>query len=454
MDPVTTTLPTPAVVGRYELVAELATGGMGAVYLARLRGPAGFGRTVAIKRLHPHLAKQAAFRNAFVDEARLASRVTHANVVQTLDVVDVEGELYLVMEFVLGEPLSVVWRHARDAGRAIPRAVAIGIASQVLQGLHAAHEAVDEQGKALGIIHRDVSPQNVLVGADGIARIIDFGVAKANDRLQTTEDGIVKGKFAYMAPEQLTGASTDRRVDVYAASVLLWELLANERLFETTDRGQIVFLSANGALRRPSAVVPDLPEDLEDVVMKGLARNPTDRWATALEMATALERAHRAATSMELGAWLASEQTSLDDRRRLLAEIESRPSAWTGVDPAPRSRRWPWVAGAAALAIVAAGALAYRTYGGSPGTPPAPSAGVLATSSTTTWPPADAGGLADSKPASSDSAAAALSASPPRPATATTARPNVPVSTGGRPHATTTTKPHPTNTGDSLFPRN
>jgi eukaryotic-like serine/threonine-protein kinase len=194
---------------RYVLFDEIGVGGMASVHLGRLLGPAGFTRTVAIKRLHPHLAKDPQLAAMFLDEARLAAAIRHANVVATLDVVEQEGELFLVMEYVHGASLS---RLVRETG-AIDPSIASAVVTGALHGLHAAHEAKDEEGHALEIVHRDVSPENVLVGVDGGARLLDFGVAKAASRLQTTRDGSIKGKLRYMAPEQLAGRKVTRRRD-------------------------------------------------------------------------------------------------------------------------------------------------------------------------------------------------------------------------------------------------
>jgi len=192
---------------------------MATVHIGRLVGPAGFARIVAIKRMHAQFAADPDFVAMFLDEAWLAARIQHPNVVQTLDVVTTEGELFLVMEYVQGETLARLERSAREAGELPPARVVVGIASSMLHGLHAAHEAKDESGKALSIVHRDVSPQNVMVGVDGIARLLDFGVAKATVRLQTTREGQLKGKLAYMAPEQLAGQAT-RASDIYSAGVV------------------------------------------------------------------------------------------------------------------------------------------------------------------------------------------------------------------------------------------
>jgi len=194
----------PLIIGRYALFHELAAGGMATVHVGRLLGAAGFSRVVAIKRLHRHFASDPEFVSMFVDEARLAARIRHPNVVPTLDVVRTEDELFLVMEYVSGEALSRLLRATREKGVPVTPRIAVTIGAGLLHGLHAAHTAKGERGEPLEIVHRDVSPQNVIVGTDGIARVLDFGVAKARVRLQTTREGQVKGKLAYMAPEQLT----------------------------------------------------------------------------------------------------------------------------------------------------------------------------------------------------------------------------------------------------------
>ena len=194
----------PLLVDRYAIYDAIASGGMATVHLGRLIGTAGFLRTVAIKRLHSQFAHDADFTAMFLDEARLASRIQHPNVVSTLDVVMNDNELLLVMEYVRGESLSRLIRRARDRGVPLPPRVVVAIMSGALHGLHAAHEAVDEKGALLGLVHRDMSPQNVLVGTDGVARVLDFGVAKAAGRVHTTRDGDIKGKVLYMPPEQLS----------------------------------------------------------------------------------------------------------------------------------------------------------------------------------------------------------------------------------------------------------
>ncbi|MCW5837256.1 MAG: serine/threonine protein kinase, partial [Labilithrix sp.] len=225
-------------VGRYALGAPIARGGMATLHLGRLVGSAGFARTVAIKRLHRHLCADPSFLDAFADEARLAARIRHPNVVPTLDVVSTEasaaapGELLLVMEYVDGESLSAL---ARQAKAPLPPPIVVAIVSEMLHGLHSAHEARSEDGQPLGIVHRDVSPQNVLVGADGVARLVDFGIARATGvrRGSSTGEGDLKGKLAYMAPEQIRREPVTRKTDIFAAGIVLWELLTGRRLFSS-----------------------------------------------------------------------------------------------------------------------------------------------------------------------------------------------------------------------------
>src|SRR5262245_8540847 len=256
----------PEVFGRYALYEEIASGGMATVHFGRLLGPAGFARTVAIKRLHRQHAKDAAFVTMFLDEARLAARIHHPNVVSTLDVVSGGGELLVVMDYVHGESLS---RLMRD--RPVPPPLAAAIMNGALHGLHAAHEAKNERGEPLSIVHRDVSPQNIIVGADGLARVLDFGIAKAVDRLASTRDEVLKGKLSYMAPEQLLGNPATRQSDVYAASVVLWEALTGQRLFEG-EQGEIISGVMNDRVPPPSERVAEVPAALDDIVRRGMSR--------------------------------------------------------------------------------------------------------------------------------------------------------------------------------------
>jgi hypothetical protein len=338
--------------GRYVLYGKIASGGMATLHVGRLLGPSGFARTVAVKCLHAQFAQDPQFSAMFLDEARLASRIRSPYVVPTLDVVSEDGELAIIMEYVHGQSLATLVQSLSDAdadrGSAaatpdVPVAVAVAVLGEVLQGLQAAHEARDEGGSPLGIVHRDVSPQNILVGTDGLAHLIDFGVAKATGRLQTTREGQLKGKLAYMAPEQLRGEPVTRRSDLYAASVVLWETLVGQRLFRGADEGATVTRVLMGDVRPPSKAARDAREPayvqalerLDAVVMRGLDRDPAKRYETAHDMVVALERCLAPASAAEVAQWL--EQAAgpaLARRAATIAAIEGGAQDGTTFPPA------------------------------------------------------------------------------------------------------------------------
>lgn len=313
----------PRLVGRYVVFDEIASGGMAAVHLGRLHGSVGFARTVAMKRLHPHLAKDPEFVSMFTDEARIAARIRHPNVAATLDVVSASGELFLVMEYIHGESLAKLIKNCAKRKTTVPVPIAVAVAMGTLLGLHAAHEATSETGERLDVVHRDVSPQNVMVGVDGVARVLDFGVAKAVGRLQTTREGEVKGKTAYMSPEQLRGKVVDRRADVYAVAVVLWEALTGHRLFIADTPSEVLMQVLSAEVEPPSRYAPAVPPELDALVMRGLARDRDERFATALEMAVALERTILPPTPREIGAWVfETAKDVLETRTRRVEHIE------------------------------------------------------------------------------------------------------------------------------------
>lgn len=293
-------------IGRYTLFSEIASGGMATVHFGRLAGPAGFARIVAVKRLMPNLARDPEFVAMFLDEARVAARIRHPNVIPTLDIVAAEGELLLIMEYVQGESLSRLNRASLQAAVDTPLPVISAIVAGALHGLHAAHEAIGENGEPLQIVHRDVSPQNILVGEDGVVRVLDFGIASAVGRLQVTRDGQLKGKLAYMPPEQFWGKPLDRRADVYAMAVVLWECITQRRLFKADSDAALMTAVLQAPVDPPSEHRPGLPPGLDALVLRGLHREPEHRFASAREMAIALEDLIPPATGTQVARWVES----------------------------------------------------------------------------------------------------------------------------------------------------
>jgi eukaryotic-like serine/threonine-protein kinase len=311
------------VLGRYELFDEIASGGMASVHVGRSVGAGGLGRTVAIKRALPAFARDRDFVERFLDEAHLAMRVSHPNVVPTLDVVAADGELFIVMDYIHGESMESILRREREEGTRMPLPLAIHVIAGILYGLHAAHEAHDERGRPLGLVHRDVSPQNIILGVDGVPRLFDFGVAKAIGTLHTTREGRLEGKLAYMAPEQLERRGVDRRADIYAASVVLWEALTGQKLHDGADEVDVFVQVARGHVDAPHEVVPEVPEALSRIVMQGLARAPEARFPTAKEMARALEALRLHGTTLEAAEWATARGgEKLVRRQRVIDRID------------------------------------------------------------------------------------------------------------------------------------
>lgn len=310
-------------IDRYVLCDLIGVGGMGTVHFGRLLGAAGFARTVAIKRMHPNLLSDATAVAMFHDEARITGHLRHPNISSVIDVLEDHGELYVVLEYVHGETLSRLM--AAMNGAHIPVNIALGIICQVLYGLHAAHETTDNNGKLLHLIHRDVSPQNIMVGEDGLVRLIDFGIAKSLGRLQTTHTGQIKGKFTYMAPEQFTQGVVDRRADIYASAVVLWEMLTSRRLFETDNPGATIHAVITQPILPPSMFRAEVAPAINEICMRALDKLPTNRFANALLMATTLESHFHVANMREIGDWVrCTAASNLMQRARVLAEIEHR----------------------------------------------------------------------------------------------------------------------------------
>ncbi len=281
--------PSTFFLGRYRVVDEIGVGGMASVHLARMDGPGGFQKWVAIKRIHPHLVEDDQFVDMFLDEARIAAGISHANVAQVFDLGKDDNTYWIAMEYLHGEPLREVMRRAEERRLRISPELAARICSDAAKGLHAAHELRGKNGQLLGLVHRDVTPHNLFLTYDGNTKVVDFGIAKVADRLSSTRAGTLKGKLAYMSPEQVRGAEVDRTTDIFALGVVLWELTTNQRLFRMdTDLDTLEKVQAC-IVPPPSSIVPDYPVELESVVMRALAKRKQDRYPTAQDFSDALE---------------------------------------------------------------------------------------------------------------------------------------------------------------------
>jgi len=332
----------PRIAGRYVIFEPFARGGMASVHLGRLLGPAGFSRTVAIKRMHEEFAQNPEFVAMFLDEARLVARINHPNVVPTLDVVALKAELLLVMEYICGESLMGLITKCREAARPPPIPVAVDCAIGMLNGLHAAHEAKRADGRFLSLVHRDVTPHNVLIGLDGVARMVDFGIAKATGTAHRTRVGEVKGKLSYLAPEQLQGMDVSRASDIYSASLVLFEALTCERLFKGDNEGAIIHSILDHRLKPPSMLRSEIPRALDAIVLRGLDADPSKRWETAKQMAEALENAVRPVARSTVAAWvLETARSTLIERQKNLVYVESYslPGVFPSTPPPPLSNQ-------------------------------------------------------------------------------------------------------------------
>ncbi len=373
--PVTPAAKTSQIGGRYLIGDEIGAGGFATVHIGRElahgRGAPGStggagsrghaasatvgtgGRMVAIKRLHPPLAREPEVAATLLDEGRIVARIKDPNVVQLFDIIVEDGDIFLVFEYVAGESLSALMRFVRAAGARIPIDVACAIARDVLRGLHAAHEATDERQRPLGVVHRDVSPHNIQVGADGHTRVLDFGVAKAAGQSHTTRPGQIKGKLSYMSPEQLRGGFVTRRSDIYAASIVIWEMLTLERPFGDPKDTDAMLASLSIRPLAPSTFVSGIPRELDALILRGLTLDPRGRYATAEEMARDLERSHAVAPPARVAAWVRKVAgPSLAMRAALLEKA--------GGPPARTSRVWGRVIGAVLVALVVGVLLALR----------------------------------------------------------------------------------------------
>lgn len=275
--------------GKYRPIALLGQGGMARVLLTVAEGPAGVQKLLVVKEIRPELAKDTEFVTMFMDEARLAARLNHPNLIQTYEVGDHDGRPFIVMEYLEGQPLHALLGRAGRPN--VPQSVQLTVISKVLSGLHYAHELKGFDGAALEVVHRDVSPQNVFVCYDGQVKLVDFGIAKAAGSVARTQTGVFKGKLGYVAPEQITSSVIDRRADLFGVGVMLWETLAKRRLTQGEGEAAVLHKRTHGAEAKIQDVAPDAPPDLAEVCARAMALSPEERFATAAEMQAALDRA-------------------------------------------------------------------------------------------------------------------------------------------------------------------
>jgi serine/threonine-protein kinase len=306
------------------LLAELGRGGMATVYLAVVRGPAGFNKMIVVKCLRPSLAAEPEFLEMFLAEARLAARINHPNVVQTNEV-GFDGQYYFIsMEYIDGPSLESI---VRKTGGTFPVGLHLHVMIQTLAGLHHAHELKDFDGKPLNVVHRDVSPHNIMVSYDGHVKLLDFGIAKAADSGGNTRTGILKGKCAYMAAEQFGGHDVDRRADIFAAGVCLWQAITGARLWKGLSDAEIFSRLSRGEIPSPKTVKPDLPEELVAICMRALAPQAAGRFSTAAEFAAALEdfvgrNPNYRATSRDLSRFIS--ETFTAERAAMKAQVDEQ----------------------------------------------------------------------------------------------------------------------------------
>lgn len=349
----------PKPFGRYTLIQKIAHGGMATLYLARLEGPLGFEKFFAIKKIHPHLAEEHEFVRMFLDEARFASQIQHPNVVQIFELGEEDGDYFFTMEYLEGENLAAVMKEMALGSIVPPRPLLAHVVARTATGLHAAHELRGADGKSLGLVHRDVSPHNVLITYDGVIKLLDFGIAKAAGRLSQTATGELKGKYAYMAPEALLGGRVvDRRADIFSLGVVLYEATTLRRLFK--DENELLTLDkiARCEVVRPSKIDPDYPPQLESILLRALLKDPDERYQTAADLASDLDAyvdtAPDRVNSATIGRWvgdLFAEQAK--EKRHMLdvAKGLSSVSSVVGVAGGD-ARRFPLIGYGVITAIV------------------------------------------------------------------------------------------------------
>src|SRR3984957_19577427 len=289
--------------GRYRVVDEIGVGGMASVHLARMDGPGGFQKWVAIKRIHPHLVEDQTFIHMFLDEARIAARISHPNVATVFDLGEHEDTYWIAMESLHGEPLREVMRRTEELAAPMPPEIACRVIADAAEGLHAAHELLGKNGEKLGLVHRDRNLHKLFVADDRSTKVVDFGIAKFSSRMSSTRAGTLKGKLAYMSPEQVHGEGIDRRTDIFALGVVLWELTTGQRLFRMENDLDTLAKVQECNIPRPSTIIRGYPIDLEKIVMKALSKNRGERFKTAREFSRALQ-----SLLMRRGLFIASDE--------------------------------------------------------------------------------------------------------------------------------------------------
>jgi serine/threonine protein kinase len=335
MAPISVPSASPGQMPQYKLLGRIASGGMGAVYLGAHADDSTFSRLVAIKIIHEHLAENRVFVDMLHDEAQVASQLHHPNVVGIIDMGSFRGRNFVVMPYIEGGTLSEL---VRRQAQHLPIALVARVLIETLRGLHAAHSLVDAQGRPLGLVHRDVSPGNILIGTDGISRVIDFGVAKAASRITHTAPGTVKGKFAYMAPEQAMGEQVDCRADVFSVGVVLWTVLTGKRLFTGKNDAHTIRNLMSTEIVSPSRIRPRIPQLFDQVCMRALQRDRERRYPNAHEMAEELRRAVQASGAEivpdEIGAMVSEAFADrIQQRRKVVEESRRTPRAVTVDEP-------------------------------------------------------------------------------------------------------------------------